>query len=75
MTREEARNRLEGTWNFEVNSDLVFVQDADLLAEIALLSGAQPEHDHTTRAHDCQVTPLRSYWSAAWRSSGEQLFN
>lgn len=75
MTREEARNRLEGTWNFEVDCDLVLVQDADLLAEIALLTGAQPEHDHCTRVHASQITPLRSSWSAAWSSPGEQLFN
>lgn len=42
MTRDEALQRLEGTWSFEVRGDQVMIRDLSLLSVVAAIRGERP---------------------------------
>ncbi len=76
MTREEARQQLEGTWNFEVFGSRVLVQDQELLAEISRMAAETTDQKRSRqRRHHSEVAGYTSRWSAPQPASGKQLFN
>lgn len=72
MTREEARNQLKGTWNFDVHDDLVLVRDESLLAEIALLAGAG---ELSIPPQELSGARPGRRSSLSWCAAADQLFN
>lgn len=48
MTREEACERLEGTWSFEVRDGKVMIREASLIAAVAAIRREGPVHEPTT---------------------------
>jgi len=42
MTREEALERLEGTWTFELKGDQVMIRDLSLLSAVAAVRRERP---------------------------------
>jgi len=59
MTREEALERLAGTWSFELEGDRVVIRDLSLLSAVAAIRREQPIGEPT------HVAAGRSLHSAA----------
>lgn len=55
MTREEALERLEGTWSFEVHSGQVMIRETSLIAAVAAIRRERLVHVKTPRP--CESRP------------------
>lgn len=76
MTRDEARQQLEGTWNFEVSGSHVYVQDQEILAELSLMAAESAGQGKSRQRYGRSVSAgYTSSWSAPHTPAGKQLFN
>lgn len=59
MTREEALERLEGTWSFEIQDRKVLIREASLIAAVEAIRRERPLHRPAT-------VPRPAFVAAAW---------